>query len=1332
MLEPISISAAIILLEKSAPIWLENIRNIFLDKGKELVLEQGQSRLHEYVDKKKQLRHLELALKNAAERGLSQFETLKDRDQYRHILTILSEPGSLNDTLRIEAMRLFTLSDSPHLEELKEIYNRSLRIRSLTQEKPPDEVDTTIFLNSFFDALISELYMDQLFHRQMSDVLKVGTGISMQRSLKDVVVTLHQIGETITPTYKTEQFEQDVQIYATYLERTFRYHKLVGIVPQGRKDENGDPELNGIFVPLRITPLNQISSKKPTSNFLVPLIEQVSFLVLLGGPGFGKSISVRYLAWCHAAANLHSSPVISSQLLSGNPLPLRIELRRFAEDRKQHPSYSFLSYTSEVLLKRENISIQTQMFRELLERKAMLLLFDGLDEVATLEERQKLIEEIEHLAMEYPGNRILVTSRPVGYDFARFSSQWFSHAQIQEFNDTQIHTFLERWYLHVLHRAPLTSDEQQELEELFTTLKVRPRLHTLAKSPLLLSVIAALHRSKRLPDRRVLVYEECTKILLEIWSQFRGTASNWSNLLMTEEDQRACIAHLGFVLHKHSQERIQQASDQSMFRVVVSKEDVSAKYLLQEIECFLEDQNLFTSIAEKRAEAKQFLKMIQMEVGIIVESGTDEDGEALYSFIHSTFQEYFAAMDVYERYQREEKASIISSFLEFYLFDSHWHEVILLLIGKLKRKPATTQLQQLFEGKIKTRCSEFTSILHQELFFVSLCLTEEISIENTLAQQVALHLSHLVCSSPFPSQRAEALEALTSLKDTRQYSELAYDALINLLKHETVDVTTKMQVAQVLFLNSSTDSKEKLQATKILMQATLSDIPFQSAEEILGHLYFRCPHDSEDQQSVGLILYQLTQRPTVTFEEALSFYQGMLYAEREDEDRPSETPLSKAALELARRTNITFEQKVEATKSLAVYTDSESEINKLAIQMLLELAQQASISLEHRGLAAMALYRCSFDNSIEKHIATQILLEIARNPRISVELVVKITKTFYNPLHGYLEKREQVIQILNEWLGRPKFAFDEFILVICAFCQITTLSSKEHVQALQKLSQLSQQPDITFEQRIAAINAFMENSALKSQERQIALNKLMTLLQQSDLTINQTLYLAQVIYRYILYAFAFDDIAQEVDDMNKHFEQAIMQSLLDLTQRPHISFDQMVSIIKFLYKEEKMQIFSERNGVVASQVVVGGYFVKSEERQLARQIILQLLQEQNLTEDQRLQLLTIPFKTAFPNFNDIAYSIKMILSIMKREVAKEYFAMHLQQITGRNGINLHDQEEIQSTSADIFYLIELAKQGVFPTNFGDGLYKLLRQRFPLYWKTEERTNDVIMNPSELY
>ncbi len=818
---------------------------------------------------KKQVQHMELALQNAAERGIAQFSTLEERDQYRDILRILSEPGPHSEALRREAIRLFTLSDSPNLEDLKETYNRSLRFRTLTQPVALDDVDVIPYLNSFFKALLTELYIDPLFNEQISDVLQVRSALSMQRSLTEIITTLNQIGEILASGYTSEQLEQDVASYAAHVERAHRYLKLVGIVPKDQSDEDTDPELDAIFVPLHIALQDQMALNEQPHVIQVDLFKGSPCSVLLGGPGSGKSTTTRYLAWSHAVANLQAATLPQSgnmPLLPGKPLPLRIELRRLTEDRKHHPHYSFLSYTTEVLLGRADLHISQQLFEQLLERRAMLVLFDGLDEVATLDERRRLVEEIEEFTLRYPGNRVLVTSRPVGYEAARCSRRLFAHFLIQELDDQQMRTFLEHWYTHVRRLSPLPPEDQQELEILYATLTKNPRLHALAANPLLLTVMTTLHRYERLPDRRVQVYDRCADLLLNIWARLRGTVARWKDMKMSKEIQYACIAYLGFVLHTRSQRKDSSSNDPG--------NDVSTRFMLQEIKHFLASRDLF-SVAERHLEAERFLELVQTEAGLIVELGTDENGEPLYGFVHRTFQEYFAATHIYELYQEEENANIISQFLAEHLYDPHWNEGILLLFGKLKVKPATIQLRQLLEES--SSLSKHADLLHQNLFFACTCLSEEVVVEYELARSIASHLSDLANNSLFPTQRAQALEALTILAGTRQYGSLARKELMPLVTQNLIpDTPSRIQAVQVLHEGSSSKSEEWQQTIKMLLDlAQQPDLTVEQVLQIAESLYKKSSYKAEERQQAIQMFLDLAQQPSLSFKQAMSIAQAL-------------------------------------------------------------------------------------------------------------------------------------------------------------------------------------------------------------------------------------------------------------------------------------------------------------------------------------------------------------------------------------------------------------------------------------------------------------------------
>ena len=936
----------------NVPHWLEDLRTTLLSKSKEFAAEKGK----EWLSEKEQQRQLQQVLKKAIKRGLANFQDLQERDQYKDVLNNLFEPGAHSDNMRHEAMTLFTLSDAPNLAELNEIYNRSLRIRNLSQSTPPAEVKAAPYLISFFDALITELYADPFFKNQISDVIQTRAAMVMPQHMVEVNTVLRKIHETIKDDYTEEWFHQDIEKYASFVEKTLHNLKIIGVVP---KDQNRDPELNGIFVPLRITLTDHDHTVKEDKQqkTLVELLEQYPRLVLLGDPGSGKSTVVRHLSWSHAKVNQTKSELTEVPLLPNQPLPLRIELRLLMQDRKYHPNYSFLSYATDVLLAREDIKVNLLMFEKLLSQQRMLILFDGLDEVSTLDERQRLVQEIEHFAQIYPGNHILVTSRPVGYELASCSKQLFTHTRVQNFDDNQIHQFLDRWYKYVLRLSPLPYQEQQELETLFKTLQENTRLHKLAENPLLLTVITALYRSQRLPEKRVQVYDKCAELLLETWAKLKGTDKRWIDMKIGKDDQFACVAHLGFKLHERSQEKKNTQDNNDRQRDTAT--DVPARLMLREIESFLSSRKLIIEVAEQRKEAELFLELMQVEAGLIVERGTDENGENIYGFVHRTFQEYFAASDVYERYKQDEDPTIISNFLEEYLHDPHWHEVILLLLGKLGRKPVTVRLSQILDGKIKSFRSHYTNIVQQDLFFVCDCLLEDMSVESDLAESVILRLSSLVATSPFSQQCVDALDILDKILQTKQFASLAWRELVRLATLDTItDITLKIQIAKILYSHSPADSEERRQSAQILLQ--LAQRPDFSAEHLIQAaqaLYSSSPADSEERRQGAQMLLQLAQRPDFPAEHLIQAVEALyLSSPRDSEERQQATQLL---------WQLTQDSRITADQRLYIVT--------------IPLAQWSASYLD-KALSVRSLFTLlpveEVENYLVKHWETKLLMDV--------------------------------------------------------------------------------------------------------------------------------------------------------------------------------------------------------------------------------------------------------------------------------------------------------------------------------------------------------------------
>ena len=913
--------------------------------------------------------------------------------------------------------------------------------------------------------------------------------------------------------------------YSSHIERSFRFLRLAGVAPKDNGSEHRDPELSGIFVPLHVAP-QRATYAQNSQDTILDILQTAPYVVLLGGPGSGKTTITSHLAWSHASYRVQpdASQTIKVPLLERHPLPLRIELRLLAEVRHPHPEYDILAYVSNVLLGGAGVRIDRRFFERLLEQRQMLMLFDGLDEVATLEERRRLRADIEQFVQDYPGNYVLVTSRPVGYELAPCSSQWFVHAKVLSFSDEQIRDFLERWYNYVLHLDPLPPNDRQELETLVTTLKENTRLHTLAENPLLLSVITALHRYERLPERRVLVYDRCADLLLDKWARLKGVDKRWSDLTLSREDQYACVAHLGFVLQQRSQETEQEQ---------IQDNDVVRSTLLKEINKFL--QPLFTSRSEEQhIQAQRLLELMQVEAGLIVERGTDEKGETLYGFVHRTFQEYFAAADVEERYRQDEDPSIISQFLAEHLHDPHWREVIFLLFGKLKRKPATAQLRAIFESNLRGHRSKHTELIQQDLFFIGTCLGEEIAVDISLAEQIVSSLHNVAKSSPFPSQRSEAIQILATLLKTRDYTHLGHEALTSLTKKEPpTNPSVRREAIQMLCVSEAVSLEKKHQWMIAWRAFALEpDLPIEQTITDASTLYQSSLPGSQAHELASQLLESLIQRPDLPIEPLIAATQELVQI----------SPAGSQAHERARqvleslnqRSNLPIEQAIMA--AYALYHRSQG--YELARQVLESLNQRSNLPIEQFLVATLKLFQ-------REEQGRQLLVSLAQRPDLPFETAITIANTLFSISAPGSRERELVHRSLVFLSQRRDLSIDQAITADDALYHFSSTDSKRREQPSQLLRNTTINTTTTSSQELRAIMVILAASWKSYTEKENAVHELLQLISQER------------VGQYLAKYWHDSEIESEVSDI---------PSMITLTQQELLEPEERDAIYRKLYK----------------------------------------------------------------------------------------------------------------------------------------------------------------------
>lgn len=164
-------------------------------------------------------------------------------------------------------------------------------------------------------------------------------------------------------------------------------------------------------------------------------------VVLLGSPGSGKTTLLNYFA---VVGTVPSGEVMQQELgkqcsyqtiahsRAGICLPVIIRIR----DLALNPDLSILDYIQQFTTKDLSVSGDlTGFFEYFLENGNALILLDGLDEVADIAQRYKVVEKIEAFLSQFEQCPTIITSRPAGYRRDFFRTDEYPHYELQPFDD---------------------------------------------------------------------------------------------------------------------------------------------------------------------------------------------------------------------------------------------------------------------------------------------------------------------------------------------------------------------------------------------------------------------------------------------------------------------------------------------------------------------------------------------------------------------------------------------------------------------------------------------------------------------------------------------------------------------------------------------------------------------------------------------------------------------------------------------------------------------------------------------------------------------------------
>jgi nucleoside phosphorylase len=371
----------------------------------------------------------------------------------------------------------------------------------------------------------------------------------------------------------------------------------------------------------------QLASRADDNDYDAIDVAEIGWrVVVTGGPGAGKSTLCRKLA--HDLTELDevvmwiSLPAFANRLHNG--LNINTALIETATDGLDLP-----------------LDVRTALLTQ-----ADCLVADGLDECGDLV--VSVAEDLQRWATAHPLTRVVITSRPIGYEIKYFP-EW-EHYDLMPLRQDQLYS--ASWVL-IQALAPDVTLLDKQAAWFHEQLKHNHVATLAARNPLLLGFLVQLSlRGEALAQERAGLYEQ----ILNLWREARPQGRTWQIRSLDALLTWRALEILGWLFL--SSEKAPAAS--------------SHDKLVQQLSQQLAREKGTHPLQESTA-ASDCLHFWH-ERGVLdrLHAGHQE----IYTFVHSTFREYAAG-----RYLASLNRSEIRQWVRNKYDDARWREPIVLASG---------------------------------------------------------------------------------------------------------------------------------------------------------------------------------------------------------------------------------------------------------------------------------------------------------------------------------------------------------------------------------------------------------------------------------------------------------------------------------------------------------------------------------------------------------------------------------------------------------------------------------------------------------------------------
>ncbi|MEV4055769.1 NACHT domain-containing protein [Amycolatopsis sp. NPDC049688] len=566
---------------------------------------------------------------------------------------------------------------------------------------------------------------------------------------------------------KTKLRKRLIRRYAEVVSRDYSRHAL-GFVTDRVID------IDSVYVPLQY-------EREGCREDIYEKIREQPRSVIIGPAGAGKSLLLKnsMLMWVRRV-----------RAGAAERMPVLIELHRCNDGSASLVDLVVSELARAYPARSRHRDAVKELAEQALRDGRLTLLFDGLDEVGRAQQN-RVFGTLRDFARDYPECQVIVTCRDVVYQGQPLGDQFTHVVRVAEFDDAAVIRFLGKW-------EGLAGTSAAEV---FAGLQKNPALMRLARSPLLLTMIAYLQTEvfaktgRRLPTSRPAFYQEAITHLLG-----RDTDLGRADSLTVYEvgEKLAVLQRVALVT--------MQTTTEVDDRLTITKKllENTTRQLLPDLNL---DQTHIKPLLDEIIDRSQLLVSI-------TKNRTD------FVFRHLTLQEYLAATEL-----ADDPEGLL---LRYRADPLAWRETVKLWCGASNRD-STRVISRIFES----------AEMHHKILALE-CLAEAKRVDSAFARTVVEYFLNRL-GKPGPDRPAIVAAVGTVAADGRPRGQEVLQRLIAIVEAggdakvdamQALSASGRVEAAEALAPRSAAD-EDRRAALRGMGELALPVLIARSAEGYL-------------------------------------------------------------------------------------------------------------------------------------------------------------------------------------------------------------------------------------------------------------------------------------------------------------------------------------------------------------------------------------------------------------------------------------------------------------------------------------------------------------------